>query len=33
MTKQIGSFANDFAGGIAVDEYDDIYITGYTEEI
>ena len=31
MTKQIGSFANDQAGGIAIDEYDDIYITGYTE--
>ena len=31
MTKQIGSFANDQSGGIATDEYDDIYITGYTE--
>ncbi len=30
-TKQIGSIANDQAGGIAIDDNDNTYITGYTE--
>ena len=31
LTKQLGSVANDQAGGIALDDYNNIYITGYTE--